>query len=118
MTPERAATIQRNLYHRARQNIVEMLGNKCMDCGSTEQLELHHCDGNGRKCRLENGGYGYGHLAYHLKTGVEQAAADLKLICRDCHFAEHNEDWADGRQTGPKHKSSHSMIRPLITGSS
>lgn len=59
---------------------------KCVKCGSTGDLEVHHIT----------------HLTpdnIH-DANVTLNDANLITLCRDCHFAEHSKDKANGIRNG------------------
>jgi len=53
---------------RYREKCLQEKGEKCSECGATEDIEVHHIDGDRWNNRLEN----------------------LIPLCHDCHQAVHN----------------------------
>ena len=60
-------------WERTRQRALERAGRRCERCGRPGRLEVHH------KTALEDGGAPY-------------APDNLRVLCRDCHLAEHHDD--------------------------
>ncbi len=54
-----------------RLTLLEIWGNECSACGSSENLEIHHIDRNRKNNVIEN----------------------LQLFCRDCHREAHSRAW-------------------------
>ena len=82
--PERLAKYKRKGYIRSfsktwRNKILELLDNKCQECGATENLEIHHL----KYEWVDNGSIPEETLKENLHT--------LKLVCVKCHGREHRE---------------------------
>lgn len=51
----------------AHQILVHLLGDKCVSCGSTQNLHLHHKDGDRKNNNIAN----------------------IELLCERCHYEKH-----------------------------
>lgn len=78
-----------------RAKAIELLGGKCVTCGTTERLQFDH---------IKNDRQGYGGLiSYLLKTRWERLLAELEkcqLLCISCHAVKTG---ADKSAKEPKH---------------
>lgn len=70
-------------YHEIRGILIDQLGGKCVDCGTTDNLEFHTIDGNG-----ENGKGGWQKLAQVI-ADIDNDNIELK--CRECHIEYHRQ---------------------------
>lgn len=68
-------------YHEIRGILIDQLGGKCVDCGTTDNLEFHTIDGNG-----ENGKGGWQKLAQVLSDINKN---NIELKCKTCHIKYH-----------------------------
>lgn len=70
-------------YHREREKIIQRLGGKCIACGTTENLEIHHIwQYNGKRH------HGRGRITRLLdwKNNIDK----ITLLCRECHREYHS----------------------------
>ena len=65
-------------YYRKRQELIEYLGGKCVDCGSVSDLEFDH---NDRKQKRFDIGANYGLTFEKLKPELDKCS----LRCAPCH---------------------------------
>ena len=61
-------------------SVYENSNKKCNICGSTENLAIHHIDGNGRH-NEENGNL------------VNNSLENLQLLCKRCHGSVHSKEY-------------------------
>ena len=71
-----------------RARLVEMLGGKCVRCGSTEDLEFDHIDAASKRFTICSD------LTRAWDLLVEEALK-TQLLCKDCHVAKGAEDRPD-----------------------
>ena len=76
--PEKWLT--RAVTHKHRVVILNRFDNKCTDCGSKENLEIHHLDYEWKKSKNPR---------YGEQTNLRLNMNKLKLLCRKCHIKEH-----------------------------
>ena len=69
-----------NDQRRVRRELLSLLGNVCIVCGTTERIELDHKDGGGCKDRKLKGGNQVMYR-YYLKHPKE-AKKKLQLLCK------------------------------------
>ena len=77
-------------YRRMRKRILDERGWRCEDCGRAGRLELHHL------VEVENGG--------------TDEPFNLRILCRQCHFATHN------RKPGPDRSGWKAEIARRLNG--
>ena len=66
-------------YHRRRNQLIEMLGGECVECGTTENLELDHVNRDTKR-------HDIGRLLAGASEAVYLAEASLcQLLCHDHH---------------------------------
>lgn len=68
----------KTVTYKIRQKILEKFNNKCILCGSTEELHVHHVDKNRKNNNLNN----------------------LLLVCEGCHFRFHGKLKVDKSNEG------------------
>ena len=74
----------------ARQILLNVLGNKCNSCGSTENLEIHHKDKNPKNSDIRN----------------------IELVCHNCHLKKHGKS-IDGPTTIHASEGTHKELRKI-----
>ena len=62
-------------YDGIRDEILKRDNYQCVDCGSTDQLAVHHKDGNGRG-----------------KDNPNNDPSNLETLCRACHMKAHRQE--------------------------
>ena len=67
-------------YHRRRAAAIELLGGKCVRCGTTGNLELDHID---RSQKAFTTGAAF---ATWSEERVQAEVAKCQLLCKDCHL--------------------------------
>lgn len=79
-----------NRYHQKRQNVIDQLGGKCKNCGSTEgPLHLDHIDSSKKTMRAAD-------IHSTNDKKVKQEIKNLQLLCEKCHKEKTKEDWDFG----------------------
>lgn len=73
----------------ARNKVIVFFGAKCTNCESTESLQLHHIDMDGKNDRDIFEEYGVYIWQYYL-TYLDEAVDRLELLCPECHEDAHN----------------------------
>ena len=68
-----------NRYHRNRAILIEELGGKCIDCGSTVNLEFDHAESSDKEFDLAKG------HSFSLEK-LRKEVAKCVLRCRRCHI--------------------------------
>jgi 5-methylcytosine-specific restriction endonuclease McrA len=67
-------------YYRRRAAAIAQLGGKCVQCGSSEGLEIDHID-------PEEKSYDIGRIiATHSEEKVQTELKKCQLLCKDCHL--------------------------------
>ncbi len=79
------AEYMRNLRNKRKELARQFLGNKCVNCGSTENLEFDHIDPNNKEDVLVN-------LAARSLEKFWQEVVKCQLLCRSCHQEKTNRD--------------------------
>lgn len=75
---KRQIKIDRERFGGNRLKVLERDGFKCVMCGSTDRLQVHHKDGNGRN---------------KPKEQQNHDLDNLITLCAVCHIKEHNPIW-------------------------
>lgn len=99
--PERVRERGRSAQHRLRGEVVERLGGRCAECGSTEQLEVDHVYGGGREARDAAGPWAE---LRRIRDALRLDPADprYQLLCHDCHATKTAQERAAQKiQSGP-----------------
>ena len=65
-------------YHRIRDEMIAHLGGCCVQCGSTEQLEIDHVDPKKKTMRTER-------MTYVKEARREEELRRCQLLCQPCH---------------------------------
>lgn len=76
---EAAREYHRNYYRRRRQPMLDYLGGKCADCGSTEELQFDHIDPREKSFEIKA----------NLTLNNPEVRAELdkcQLLCKPCHL--------------------------------
>lgn len=84
-------------YYNRKQTYLDYLGNKCVKCGSQENLEFDHIDPKSKKFTI------CARLTY--KPEIVYAELDkCQLLCKECHIAKttNNGDNVFNRPRGEK----------------
>lgn len=82
-------------YAEFRDTVLSGFGGKCLRCGSTENLHIHHKKFNGKQHRDELGG-SYQALKDFVDRGFPEDEAEL--LCNCCHVEVHREHQAKQHQ--------------------
>ena len=69
---------RRERKNKHRQYLVDMLGGKCVGCGTTEKLQFDHIDRHKKAFCISK------HLASKIDKLIEEAEK-CQLLCDDCH---------------------------------
>ena len=68
-----------------REILLEKLGGKCVECGSTEALEFDHIDPSTKSFNISAG--------YHKpKQVLEEELSKCQLLCNKCHIQKSRKD--------------------------
>jgi len=70
-------TYQLDRYYRHRQEAIEFLGGKCVECGSTANLEFDHIDPGVKEYEVCD--------LYDRKNLWDTELSKCQLLCNDCH---------------------------------
>jgi 5-methylcytosine-specific restriction endonuclease McrA len=71
-------------YHRRRADAIEKLGGKCVQCGSTSELEFDHIDPTTKSFVLGT------KMAGVSEEKLQSEIAKCQLLCKSCHEAKHH----------------------------
>jgi hypothetical protein len=76
---DRYAEYQKNRYWRLRQQLLDKFGEKCVKCGSTKQLEMHHVNGYPHSGRRTESNI--------IKEITRALKGDdkIEILCHKCH---------------------------------
>lgn len=88
---------QRKRARVLRQQVVDILGGKCLRCGFDDPraLQVDHIDGGGRQDMLKHGGGGphYSRVLKSLDAGEDK----FQLLCANCNWIKR---WENGEHNG------------------
>ena len=84
-----SASLQRGYARRLRLAAVEVLGNKCVKCGFSDEraLQIDHVHGGGRKERREH----YDNSTYMYRRIRDGDITDYQLLCANCNQIKKTE---------------------------
>ena len=68
-------------YHAKRKAAIELLGGKCVECGSIEKLEFDHIDPSLKEYSIDD--------LYDRKDLWDAEIVKCQLLCHDCHKKKH-----------------------------
>ena len=80
---------QRKLRKERKQHLVERLGGKCVECGTTHLLEFDHIDPLTKSFTI----------ASKMTSNIEVLYDEVdkcQLLCRYCHYEKTRRQWLDG----------------------
>lgn len=72
-----------------RQKILQFLGNKCVSCGATSNLEVNHID---RKQKT----YSIAKMYDFKWSEIEKELKKCNVLCEACHAAYTSNQWKNG----------------------
>lgn len=72
-------------YHRIRAEIVARLGGKCVQCGTTEDLEIDHIDRSTKTINV-------GQLTSVSRKKLEEEIPKCQLLCQPCHLEKSKQE--------------------------
>lgn len=81
---------QRKLRKERKQHLLERLGGKCVECGTTKRLQFDHIDPRTKSFTI----------AAKLTSSIEVLYEEVdkcQLLCPDCHLEKTKEDYLNGR---------------------
>ena len=81
-------------YHERREQILEKLGGRCYQCGSTDDLELDHKDPKKKKINLAR------RLSSISQIKLDEELKKVQLLCRECHQEKTIDDQGFKRAKG------------------
>lgn len=84
----------RDYQRRARQEICEFYGGKCVRCGFSDirALQMDHIQGGGRKLRIKNEQNAQCRLKF-IRENPEVARAVFQLLCANCNWIKRDEQY-------------------------
>lgn len=77
-------------YHRQRAEKIQELGGKCVDCGSTEELEFDHIVASTKE-------FGIAKEWSKNREDFEKELEKCQLLCKECHSKKSREKGDYGR---------------------
>jgi hypothetical protein len=86
-TKEEMKEYQRQWMKERRQEYLDYLGGKCVQCGVTENLHFDHIDASTKK-------YAINKIASRKKEFVYEELKKCQLLCQKCHMAKSGADIA------------------------
>ena len=81
---------QRKLRKERKQHLLERLGGKCVECGTTKRLQFDHIDPRTKSFTIAQ------KLTSSIKILYEEVDK-CQLLCPDCHLEKTKEDYLNGR---------------------
>ena len=78
--------MSREGYHKRRKLLVEMLGGKCVDCGTTKNLQFDHIDPSEKSFNIS--------CVLSERTFKELEKCELR--CGNCHLEKTKNDYLSG----------------------
>lgn len=111
-SPEWRRAYHNSYYHKRKQELMNLLGNKCAICGSTEELEFDHKDAQTKKFPISS-------LLSHSWAVVLSEVAKCQLLCKRCHLEKSKKDISiknSGSRNAfyNKHGAQHPSSKPCI----
>lgn len=93
MTPlskRQDAILHRERSHAAREEIILILGTKCVECGFDDKraLNIDHINGGGKKEQAKMGGNYYSSILKKIKLGSKE----YQLLCCNCNQIKKKEN--------------------------
>ena len=80
-------TYMLNRYHARRGEAIERLGGKCIDCGTTDELEFDHKDSKTKAIDMAR-------VWSYSRERFETELAKCVLRCKSCHITKSRQfDW-------------------------
>ena len=86
---EKLVEDQRKLRKERKEHLVEKLGGKCVECGTTHLLEFDHIDPLSKSFTI----------AQKMTANIELLYKEVdkcQLLCRYCHYEKTRRQWLDG----------------------
>lgn len=80
----------RDRYARRREDALEYLGGRCLDCGSEENLQFDHIDPSSKEFNIGK------ILAGANEDKLYRELNKCQLLCEDCHKAKSKRENANG----------------------
>jgi hypothetical protein len=99
------ATYQCKRYHQRRKHYIDVLGGRCVRCGSTDRLEFDHIDHTTKTVELADA------FATYSQQRLEAEVDKCQLLCKVCHVDKSIQDL--GRVPG---KGVHGTYRNYTLG--
>lgn len=97
----RETEYHRNYYYKRRQRLIDYLGGKCVQCGSTTDLEFDHIDPSLKSFDIKRN---------HTLESIKDELDKCQLLCSVCHRKKSAKENSD-RQGGPTHGKDHAWRR-------
>ncbi len=66
-------------YYKQKNIIIDILGGKCIKCGSNKKLEIDHIDRKDKRFSITR-------LLSHSKESVILETKKCQLLCKECHI--------------------------------
>lgn len=76
----------KNRYHQKRNELIKLLGGKCVNCGTTDNLEIDHIDSSKKTFRAAD-------IHSIADDVVKKELDNFQLLCATCHESKTNEKW-------------------------
>lgn len=76
----------KNRIRKRRKYLENLLGGKCQDCGSTDNLQFDHIDPASKSFRISE----------HISKPLEELQREIdkcQLLCRNCHLKKTKDNW-------------------------
>lgn len=83
----------REYYHQRRNELIQLLGGKCCNCGSDQKLQFDHIDHKSTRFRI-------GRLLNYSKDNVMQELKKCQLLCSKCHSKKSRKEGSAKNQIG------------------
>ena len=82
-------------YSRLRGELMNILGNKCVRCGFSDNraLQLDHINGKGRREIMVLGSY---RMIRKYSKDIVLAKENLQILCANCNWIKRNENGENG----------------------
>ena len=77
---------RRSYYRKRRSHLIDLLGGKCVICGSTERLEIDHIDPATKEFDISS-------MVLHTsEKHLTEELQKCQLLCRKCHIQKSKKD--------------------------
>ena len=92
-------------YDKQRNTAIALLGDKCFQCNSKNNLEFDHVDWRTKMCEIST------LLAAENRARLTEELTKCQLLCHDCHVRKTRQDQSEMKTKPLNHGSMHAWMR-------